>query len=115
MNPAVTPITGSTPAPLQGAYGSQTDLESISSNNNKTDAQKVGELTKEFEAMLFKQIIKPDSTLQKETVKWVSFETAIQKAKNDGKKILVHLINENSISSNIMASPSLGIRRSSTT
>jgi len=51
---------------------------------------------------LFKQIIKPDSTLQKETVKWVSFETAIQKAKNDGKKILVHLINENSISSNIM-------------
>lgn len=51
---------------------------------------------------LFKQIIKPDSTLQKEKVKWVSFETAIQKAKNDGKKILVHLINENSISSNIM-------------
>ena len=51
---------------------------------------------------LFKQIIKPDSTLQRETVKWVSFETAIQKAKTDGKKILVHLINENSISSNIM-------------
>ena len=51
---------------------------------------------------LFKQIIKPDSTLRKETVKWVSFETAIKKAKSDGKKILVHLINENSISSNIM-------------
>ncbi len=51
---------------------------------------------------LFKQIIKPDSTLQKEIVKWVSFETAIEKAKKDGKKILVHLINKNSISSNIM-------------
>ena len=58
MNPPVTPIAGSTPGSLQGAYGSQTDLESISNNNNKTDAQKVGELTKEFEAMLFKQIIK---------------------------------------------------------
>tara|TARA_B110000211_G_C13981525_1_gene509626 strand:- start:535 stop:1149 length:615 start_codon:yes stop_codon:yes gene_type:complete len=51
---------------------------------------------------LFKQIIKPDSTLQKETVKWVDFETAVQKAKKDGKKILVHIINKNSISSNIM-------------
>ena len=51
---------------------------------------------------LFKQIIKPDSTLQKESIKWVSFETAIEKAKKDGKKILVHVINKNSISSNIM-------------
>jgi thioredoxin-related protein len=51
---------------------------------------------------LFKQIIKPDSTLQKETIKWVLFETALQKAKKDGKKIIVHVINKNSISSNIM-------------
>tara|TARA_B100000795_G_scaffold267411_1_gene252188 strand:- start:12667 stop:14103 length:1437 start_codon:yes stop_codon:yes gene_type:complete len=51
---------------------------------------------------LFKEILKPDSLQKPEIVQWVSFETALKKAKKDGKKILVHIINENSISSNIM-------------
>lgn len=51
---------------------------------------------------LFQDAIKPDSLQKKELVNWVSFETALSKAKNDGKKILVHIINKNSVSSNIM-------------
>jgi len=51
---------------------------------------------------LFKEILKPEAEQKAEIIKWISFETALKKAKQDEKKILVHVINRNSISSNIM-------------
>ncbi len=59
MNPATPTTTSSHLGSLQGgAYGAQTDLDRIAHDKNLTESEKVGELAKEFETMLFKQIIK---------------------------------------------------------
>lgn len=49
-----------TTSPLQTptTWGPQTDLDRIAYRSNMTDDQKIGELAKEFEAMLFKQVLK---------------------------------------------------------
>ena len=39
-------------------WGSMTDLDRVAHDSNLTENQKVGELAKEFEAMLFKQVLK---------------------------------------------------------
>jgi Rod binding domain-containing protein len=39
-------------------WGAQTDLDRVALNTNLTENQKIGELAKEFEAMLFKQVLK---------------------------------------------------------
>lgn len=39
-------------------WGAMTDLDRVAHDSNLTENQKVGELAKEFEAMLFKQVLK---------------------------------------------------------
>ena len=44
--------------PSSATWGAQTDVDRIAHNKNLTENQKMGELAKEFEAMLFKQVLK---------------------------------------------------------
>tara|TARA_B100000674_G_scaffold207439_1_gene169590 strand:+ start:3234 stop:4700 length:1467 start_codon:yes stop_codon:yes gene_type:complete len=50
----------------------------------------------------FKLVYSPDYKAPEDIVKWVDFEYALQAAKKDKKKILVHIMHPNSVTSNLM-------------
>ncbi len=50
----------------------------------------------------FKKVYSPDFEPPKDIVNWIDFESALKAAKKDRKKILVHIIHPNSVTSNLM-------------
>jgi thioredoxin-related protein len=50
----------------------------------------------------FKELFSPDYKEPEELIKWEEFESALSEAKKDKKKILVHIIHPNSVTSNLM-------------
>lgn len=50
----------------------------------------------------FKTVYSPNYEAPNDPVKWVDFESALKAAKKDKKKILVHIMHPNSVTSNIM-------------
>ena len=50
----------------------------------------------------FKTVYSPNYKAPDDPVKWIDFESALKAAKKDKKKILVHIMHPNSVTSNIM-------------
>ena len=50
----------------------------------------------------FKLVYSPNYEAPKDLVNWIDFESALKAAKKDNKKILVHLMHPNSVTSNLM-------------
>ena len=50
----------------------------------------------------FKNVYSPNYEAPNDPVKWIDFESALKAAKKDKKKILVHIMHPNSVTSNIM-------------
>tara|TARA_B100000683_G_C12505062_1_gene558872 strand:+ start:1700 stop:3121 length:1422 start_codon:yes stop_codon:yes gene_type:complete len=50
----------------------------------------------------FKEVYTPGYEAPKDIVQWKGFEQAIEAAKKDGKKIMIHIIHPSSIASNLM-------------
>ncbi|MFL2582526.1 MAG: DUF255 domain-containing protein [Flavobacteriales bacterium] len=50
----------------------------------------------------FKLVYSPDYKAPKDPVDWIDFESALKAAKKDKKKILVHIMHPNSVTSNLM-------------
>ncbi len=50
----------------------------------------------------FKLVYSPNYEAPKDLIKWVDFESALKSAKKDKKKILVHIMHPNSVTSNLM-------------
>lgn len=50
----------------------------------------------------FKTVYSPSYEVPKDGIKWKGFEAAIKAAKKDKKKIMVHIVHPNSVTSNIM-------------
>lgn len=55
----------------------------------------------------FKEVYQPGYEAPKDLVKWKSFEEAVKAAKKDKKKIMVHIIHPQSVTSNLMDKQSL--------
>lgn len=50
----------------------------------------------------FKNVYSPSYEAPKDPIKWIDFESALKAAKKDKKKILVHIMHPNSVTSNLM-------------